>query len=65
MENSSSLVWFWSATSHSSALTAELWDSDTFQHMIWDTGSGKINILFVKINTQNAFEVIIQGGNSI
>ena len=27
---------------------------DTFQFMVWDTGSGDIDILFVKVNIRNA-----------
>ena len=36
-----------------SALTAELPECDTSQFMVWDTGSGDIDILFVKANIWN------------
>ena len=35
------------------ALTAELWECDTFQFIVWDTGSGDIHILFVKVNIRD------------
>ena len=38
-----------------SILTAELRECDTFQFLIWDTGYGGMDILFVKVNTRNAY----------
>ena len=32
---------------------AELWECDTFQFMVWNTHSGDIDILFIKVNIQN------------
>ena len=32
------------------ALTTGLWECDTFQFMVWDTGCGDIDILFVKVD---------------
>ena len=36
------------------ALTAGLREYATSQVMVWDTGSGDIDILFVKVNIRNA-----------
>ena len=36
------------------SVTAKLRECDTFQFMVWDTGSGDIDILIVKGNIRNA-----------
>ena len=38
-----------------SALTAELWECHRFQFIVWDTGSGDIDILFYDVNIQNTY----------
>ena len=38
-----------------SALTSELWECHRFQFIVWDTGSGDIDILFYDVNIQNIY----------